>query len=66
MTRHQCPNCLRRYARSNTLRRHLNNGIYKQKEDMESDESESPSTLKEVETDSLEEEADTDEANAIA
>ena len=37
MTRYQCPNSLRHYARSDTLRRDLNNGSCKQKEDMESE-----------------------------
>ena len=64
MTRYQCSNCLRHYARSDTLRRHIND-IRKQMEDMESDERES-SSAQEEETDSMEEETDTDEENAIA
>ena len=66
MTRYQCPNCLHHYARSDTLRTHLNNAICKQNEDMESDERESSSAQEEEETDSTAEKTDTDEQNAIA
>ena len=60
-------NPIKIFIKFDAFRRHLNNGICKEKEDKESEESESPSAQEdENETVSLEEEEDTDEDNAIA